>query len=86
MVLIASRQQEYHPVYVSIGNLSNTARQAHGNGILPVVFLPIPKGKILSDLHIYTSHYATSVEGSKEVHRVSALLLPALSQMSQTHF
>jgi hypothetical protein len=37
--------QEYHPTYFSIGNISNTARQAHGIGVLPVAFLPIPKGK-----------------------------------------
>lgn len=36
--------QEYHPVYVSPGNLSNTARRGHGIGVLPVAFLPIPKG------------------------------------------
>jgi len=39
--------QEYHPVYVSPGNLSNTARRGHGIGVLPVAFLPIPKGMIL---------------------------------------
>ncbi|KAH8980296.1 hypothetical protein EDB86DRAFT_2835417 [Lactarius hatsudake] len=42
-VSVASGHQEYHPVYVSVGNLTNTARRAHGNGVLPVAFLPIPK-------------------------------------------
>lgn len=43
-VSAASGQQEYHPVYVSPGNVSNTARRGHGNAVLPVAFLPIPKG------------------------------------------
>jgi hypothetical protein len=37
--------QEYHPVYISVGNLSNMAQQARGNGLLPITFLPIPKGE-----------------------------------------
>ena len=37
--------QEYHPVYTSIGNILNTAWHAHGNGVVPVAFLPIPKDK-----------------------------------------
>jgi Plavaka transposase len=43
-VSVATGHQEYHPVYTSIGNISNTARRAHGNGVIPVAFLPIPKG------------------------------------------
>ncbi|KAF8809249.1 hypothetical protein BYT27DRAFT_7222511 [Phlegmacium glaucopus] len=42
-VSVATGHQEYHPVYVSLGNISNTARRAHGNGVMPVAFLPIPK-------------------------------------------
>lgn len=30
---------------MSPGNLTNIARRAHGNGLLPVAFLPIPKGE-----------------------------------------
>lgn len=44
-VSVATGQQEYHPVYMSPGNLSNVACRAHGNGLLPVAFLPIPKGE-----------------------------------------
>ena len=44
-VSIATGGQEYHPLYVSPGNLTNTARRGHGSGIMPVGFLPIPKGK-----------------------------------------
>lgn len=42
-VSIASGQQEYHPVYVSPGNVSNTARRGRGNAVIPIAFLPIPK-------------------------------------------
>ncbi|KII89805.1 hypothetical protein PLICRDRAFT_52959 [Plicaturopsis crispa FD-325 SS-3] len=40
---VATGHQEYHPVYMSPGILTNTARRARGNGVLPVAFLPIPK-------------------------------------------
>ncbi len=43
-VSAATGQQEYHPVYVSPGNISNVACWSHGAGILHIAFLPIPKG------------------------------------------
>jgi hypothetical protein len=45
-VSVATGHQEYHPVYMSPGDITNTARHAHGNAFLPVAFLPIPKGLI----------------------------------------
>ncbi|KAH8977840.1 hypothetical protein EDB86DRAFT_2816711 [Lactarius hatsudake] len=42
-VSVATGHQEYHPVYASLGNITNTARRAHRNGVVPVAFLPIPK-------------------------------------------
>ncbi|KAJ7884272.1 hypothetical protein B0H13DRAFT_2537445 [Mycena leptocephala] len=42
-VSVATGHQEYHPVYVSPGVLTGPARRAHGNGVLPAAFLPIPK-------------------------------------------
>lgn len=42
-VSVATGHQEYHPVYMSPGNLTNIARRAHGAAFLPVAFLPIPK-------------------------------------------
>lgn len=44
-VSVATGHQEYHPVYVSPGIITNTARRGHGNGVLPVAFLPIPKSE-----------------------------------------
>jgi hypothetical protein len=53
---VASGQQEFHPVYVSPGNISNTTRHGHGIGVLPIAFLPIPKGPQLtmSPFKLYT--------------------------------
>ncbi|KAH9980440.1 hypothetical protein BJV74DRAFT_879340 [Russula compacta] len=42
-VSVATGHQEYHPVYASPGNISNTAHHGHGNAVLPIAFLPIPK-------------------------------------------
>ncbi|KAH6908107.1 hypothetical protein BKA70DRAFT_1104154 [Coprinopsis sp. MPI-PUGE-AT-0042] len=42
-VSVATGHQEFHPFYVSAGNLTNAARRGHGNGVVPVAFLPIPK-------------------------------------------
>ncbi|KAI9435153.1 hypothetical protein H4582DRAFT_1817832 [Lactarius indigo] len=41
-VSVATGHQEYHPVYASLGNITNTARRGHGSGVVPVAFLPIP--------------------------------------------
>ncbi|KAF8985645.1 hypothetical protein BDQ17DRAFT_1494815 [Cyathus striatus] len=42
-VSVATGHQEYHPVYMSPGNLTNMTCQSHGNAVLPVASLPIPK-------------------------------------------
>ncbi|KAJ7610408.1 hypothetical protein FB45DRAFT_1121445 [Roridomyces roridus] len=42
-VSVGTGHQEFHPVYISPGVLTGTARHAHGNGVLPAAFLPIPK-------------------------------------------
>lgn len=44
-VSVATGHQEYHPLYISLGNISNIARRAHGNGMIPIAFLPIPKSR-----------------------------------------
>ncbi|EIW84722.1 hypothetical protein CONPUDRAFT_47063 [Coniophora puteana RWD-64-598 SS2] len=44
-VSVATGHQEFHPVYMSPGNLSNSARRGHSNSVLPVAFLPIPRTK-----------------------------------------
>ncbi|TBU36576.1 hypothetical protein BD309DRAFT_995548 [Dichomitus squalens] len=42
-VSVATGHQEFHPVYASAGNVDNSMRRAHGEAVIPVAFLPIPK-------------------------------------------
>ncbi|PIL25424.1 hypothetical protein GSI_13314 [Ganoderma sinense ZZ0214-1] len=42
-VSVATGQNEYYPLYASIGNIHNSARRAHRNGMVLVGFLAIPK-------------------------------------------
>jgi Plavaka transposase len=58
-VSVATGHQEYHPVYISAGNISNIARRSHGGGMMPAAILPIPKGaqfvfnfKYLTDMNL----------------------------------
>ncbi|PBK81654.1 hypothetical protein ARMGADRAFT_1048787 [Armillaria gallica] len=43
-VSVATGNVEYHPLYISIGNIFNSARHAHRNAVVPIGFLAIPKG------------------------------------------
>jgi hypothetical protein len=47
-VSVATGQTEYHPFYLSAGNLHNDMRRAHREGVLPVAFLSIPKCECVS--------------------------------------
>lgn len=42
-VSVGTGNNEYWPVYLSIGNIRNTTRRAHRNGIAAIAFLAIPK-------------------------------------------
>ncbi|KAJ3760657.1 hypothetical protein EV360DRAFT_39300 [Lentinula raphanica] len=42
-VSVATGHVEYHPLYLSIGNITNAARRAHRNAVIPIGFLAIPK-------------------------------------------
>lgn len=43
-VSVATGHQEFHPVYMSAGNIHNDMRRAHRESIVPIAFLAIPKG------------------------------------------
>ncbi|KAH9937976.1 hypothetical protein B0H21DRAFT_698721 [Amylocystis lapponica] len=47
-VSVATGNQEFHPVYMSIGNIHNDMRRAHRDAIVPLAFLAIPKGILTS--------------------------------------
>ncbi|KAJ7657538.1 hypothetical protein B0H17DRAFT_1171932 [Mycena rosella] len=42
-VSVATGDVEYHPGYISLGNIHNSLRRGHRNGVVPFVFLAIPK-------------------------------------------
>ncbi|KAN0078151.1 hypothetical protein V8E55_010208 [Tylopilus felleus] len=42
-VSVATGQHDYYLLYLSIGNLHNTARRAHKNGVQLIAFLAMPK-------------------------------------------
>ena len=46
-VSVATGQNEYYPLYASIGNIHNTTRRAHRNGVAVVGFLSIPKSECM---------------------------------------
>lgn len=43
-VSVATGQNDYYPLYMSVGNISNRARRAHEDGVVVIGFLAIPKG------------------------------------------
>jgi Plavaka transposase len=50
---VATGHQEFHPLYVGPGNVDNPTRRAHGAGLMPCAFLPIPKGFFFLSSTIY---------------------------------
>ena len=43
-ISVTTGQDEYWPLYASIGNIHNNVRHVHGAGLVLVGFLSIPKG------------------------------------------
>jgi len=43
-VSVATGQNDFYPIYLSIGNVQNHIRRAHKNALVLIGFLPIPKG------------------------------------------
>lgn len=59
-ISIATGQNNFYPLYLSISNIHNDIRRAHKNGLVLIGFLPIPKGiHILFSMPIQ-SHMATT--------------------------
>ncbi len=46
-VSVATGQNNYYPLYISLGNVHNTVRRAHRNAVSLLAFLAIPKSKRL---------------------------------------
>ena len=45
-VSVGTGNNEYYPLYMSIGNIHNNTRRTHRNGVVLVGFLAIPKSQI----------------------------------------
>ena len=43
-VSVATGQNDFYPLYMSIGNIRNHVRRAHKSGVVVIGFLAIPKG------------------------------------------
>lgn len=43
-VSVGTGQNDFWPLYGSIGNIHNNMRRAHGAGLVLIAFLAIPKG------------------------------------------
>lgn len=55
-VSVATGNVEYHPLYLSIGNIRNEARRGHRNGVIPIAFLAIPKGMSYFSFSMYATY------------------------------
>lgn len=53
-VSVATGQHEFHPIYLSVGNVHNCVRRAHKDALVLIGFLPIPKGEYLVLLEVYS--------------------------------
>ncbi len=47
-VSVATGQNEFYPLYASLGNVHNPVRRAHRNAVSLLGFLSIPKSKLLT--------------------------------------
>jgi len=46
-VSVVTGQNDYYPLYLSIGNIHNNTRRAHRNSFVLIAFLAIPKSMLL---------------------------------------
>ncbi|KIK11763.1 hypothetical protein PISMIDRAFT_122118, partial [Pisolithus microcarpus 441] len=42
-VSVATGQNDYYPLYLSVGNIHNNVRRGHHNGVVLITFLAMPK-------------------------------------------
>ncbi|KAF5386701.1 hypothetical protein D9615_002102 [Tricholomella constricta] len=77
-VSVATGHVEYHPLYISIGNVFNSVRRAHRNAVVPVGFLAIPKNDRKYDDDISLRKFKRQLYHAS----LSAILRPLLPAMS----
>jgi hypothetical protein len=52
-VSIANGQNDFYPLYASLGNPHNSVRRAHRNAVALIGFLTIPKSTFQSPLNLF---------------------------------
>ena len=71
-VSVATGQNDYYPLYMSIGNISNHAQQAHEDGVIAIGFLAIPKG--ISVRHL-SSHVLNTLQLNVKMRKVPPFVI-----------
>ena len=78
-VSVATGQHDYYPLYLSVGNLHNTVRRAHKNGVKLIAFLAMPKSKLRELIStLFFDIIYTSYEGTCRNTSIPQILLPAI--------
>ena len=66
MVSVVTGHVEYHPLYMSLGNIHDTFRRAHRNAVVPIGFLTIPKIKLFLSTQDHDTHINTHFLGDRK--------------------
>ena len=59
-VSVATGQNDFYPLYLSLGNVHSRVRRAHRNAVSLLGFLAIPKGKCTSVESVFLDQLMTS--------------------------
>lgn len=63
-VSVATGNQEFHPLYLLGGNVTNEMRRAHRDATFPLAFLAIPKGMLSATRYPDADHMALQLPAS----------------------
>ncbi|KAJ3513069.1 hypothetical protein NMY22_g15152 [Coprinellus aureogranulatus] len=78
-VSVATGHVEYHPLYLSIGNVHNTLRRAHRGAVIPIGFLAIPKSDRKYDNDVEFRKFKR-VLYHKSITRILSSLRPGMTE------
>ena len=87
VISVAMGQNEFWPLYMSIGNVSNRVRKAHGNAVVLIAFLCIPKSKYYSLASVNLTHiWLNSGQGTRWKQGVSKFPATDVSLIASRDF
>lgn len=72
-VSVATGQNDFYPLYLSIGNVTNHVRRAHSNAVVLIGFLSIPKSLFLFFYILSYLLQSCSGQGTSKQQRISRL-------------